>query len=265
MVEFLNRAGRLGGLTPEDVARLNGDDGLMTLLGAWMREQTLGLIHGRFSPLDQKIEAVRRWPGVTEEMIQAALKEGANRIRAFESLSPHNPLLDIVPVVYAEDAFLTFKYLYGRISDAVGGAIGSAFHVREDGHIRYRDGIDAPTNCVRIELVHLGYGYPGLHQDYYLQGLITPMSAHAAVLSAVALDPEWFVQTATSPESVPVPLMPGFEIRIPGEYDLPSIRYQQSANPQFASQNGGYFVDIHAGRSDVRHIGSSMPILVGHY
>lgn len=86
-------------LTAEDVVKLNQNpEVLATMLTDMRAHPVFRLIHGRFTPLAEKLEAVKRYPGVTKEMIAAALAEAttSGRLARYEAESSKNPLLDAV-------------------------------------------------------------------------------------------------------------------------------------------------------------------------
>ena len=194
--------------------RLTADDGIKLLrhpkLFGAMVEAMRGhwlyrFYHGRFRPLEDKLELVREWPGVTDEMIDAAMEEAKDRIARFMAESPNNPLLDIVVSVYLDDVISTFEYAMQRMQEAWGDKLdldnrakGSMIHKSEP-LVRYLENEGGRTivpvfrNCVRIEVVDLGANFDPK------KGIFAPEvrgknSAHFAVVYAAIQDPVWVSQ-----------------------------------------------------------------------
>ncbi|MFH1046770.1 MAG: hypothetical protein V1738_00560 [Patescibacteria group bacterium] len=218
LTEFKRRLAKAG-LKAEMVRKANVTDGLAeAMVEALKAHPIFRLIHGRFNSLEDKLALVCGWPGVTEEMVQAALEEGKERIALFERESPANSLLDIVVSVYLPTAYGTFSYARDRMRET----FGEEFWQWEDAYaeispdrVRWLDGVAVPLPGVRIEVVDLGANFDSEN------GMVPaekrgPHSAHAAVIYAAAQDPEWIQQMDGA--SVPYAIAAGLELDIPG-YD----------------------------------------------
>ncbi|HAU66583.1 MAG: hypothetical protein A2017_05390 [Lentisphaerae bacterium GWF2_44_16] len=111
LFRMLNAAG----LTAEDAKKLSTQPKVVKAMLAKMREDdAFRLIHGRFTPLADKVAMVKSWPGINPDDVDAAvaLVRENGTIAGFEVESPNNPLLDLVIVVYRESIPATL--LYGR-------------------------------------------------------------------------------------------------------------------------------------------------------
>jgi len=211
-----------------------------------------GLIHGRFTPLDRKLELVRSWPGVTGADLDRALREGKRRIVLFDRESPNSPLLDIVVSVYRPTAWETLSYARDRMSEAHGDDFRQwpdAYASFLEGRVRYLEGAGAPAGGVRIEVVDLGANHApaGGMVPRDARG---PDSAHAAVVCAAAQDPEWVRQMGGG--SVPYAIAAGFELDVPG--------YDRWSHSPYVCRVGGE-VHLNAGRVGDRYYSTALPLL----
>jgi len=252
LTEFKGRLSRAG-LTAEIVRLVNGTDGLAAaMVEALKAHPAFRLIHGRFNSLEDKLAMVRGWPGVTEEMLQAALEEGKERIALFERESPDNPLLDIVVSVYKPTAAETLAYARDRMRETFGKKFWQWEEFYADlapDRVRYLDGVNAPTGGIRIEVVDLG-AYFCPKSGMVPQDVRGPGSAHAAVIYAAAQDPEWVRQMDGT--SVPYAIAAGFKLDVPGY-----ARWSRS--PSVHRDGGGANLDAFRVGNEYR--GTALPSL----
>ncbi|MFC1638912.1 hypothetical protein ACFL26_01420 [Patescibacteria group bacterium] len=177
---------------------------------------TNGLVHGRFTPLDRKLELVRSWPGVTGDDIDRALRAGRAAIDLFNRESAGNQLLDLVVCRYLPTAWETLSYARDRMREAHGDRFwqwGDAYGSSLENRVRYLKGITAPTSGLRVEVVDLGANFDPANGTVPTD-VRGPASAHAAVVYAAAQDPEWVRQA--DGRNVPYALAAGFELDVPG-------------------------------------------------
>jgi hypothetical protein len=83
---------------------------------------TTGLIHGRFTPLADKIALVNSWPGINADEVDAAVTVALNNgtIAGYEAEVGENRLLDIVVTPYRESIPATLLYARERMQEAWG-------------------------------------------------------------------------------------------------------------------------------------------------
>ena len=158
------------------------------------------LIHGRFNPLEVKLAMVRNYPGVTGEMIDAAIKEAQDRIARFEEASPEMDLLNIVVSVYLDGASSTLVYVLPHVKEAFGVeslSLGPTYIGEiDESRIRYLQGSDGEIivpvfrDCVRIEVVDLGAHFRQ-ENKLEVEEVRGSNSAHFACIYAAIQDPVW--------------------------------------------------------------------------
>jgi len=223
-MEFVDRFGRAG-MTPDDLEKIiskGNEDVFADMLKAMREHDIFRLIHGRFKPLDDKIEMVRQWPGVTEKQIEVALDEAKDRIARFEKESPENPLLNIVVSVYQDDAPSTLIYARDRMCETFGDEFWQWDPAYAEGidenRVRYLQDEDGNTivpvyrNCVRIEVVDLGAHF-NRKDGTIAKDVRGKDSAHFAVIFTAAQDPTWIRQI--DDEQIPWVLACGLELSVP--------------------------------------------------
>lgn len=224
-MEFVDRFGRAG-MTPEELEKVisQGNEDIFDDMLAAMREhEKFRLIHGRFHSLADKLEMVRKWPGVTEKQIETALVESKDRVARFEKESPNNPLLNIVASVYLEDAPSTLIYARDRMRETLPDEFwqwDSAYAKGiDENRVRYLQDKDGNTvvpvyrNCVRIEVIDLAAHFNPT-DGTVAKDVRGKDSAHFAVIYAAAQDPTWVRQI--DGEKVPWVLACGLEFSVPG-------------------------------------------------
>jgi len=114
-------------------------------LVAWVDSQpAFRLIHGRFTPLADKVEMVKSWPGINpaDVDVAVALAHENGTIAGFEAESPDNPLLDLVIVVYRESLPATLLYGRARFMEAFEGR-----------YVEWREAYASGVDDKRIELI----------------------------------------------------------------------------------------------------------------
>lgn len=223
-IEFDRRLNDAG-FTAEDIRKLNKHPEVLAVMAEAMRAHpAFRLIHGRFNPLADKIEVVKRWPGIAGRFSDAdftrAMKEAEARIARFERESPERPLINVVVSVYLDTPHATFAYARDRMRDAFGDKFrqwSDAYHSNiDEKRIALIDDVMDHRNCVRIEVIDLGANWRPK------EGMIPKdtrgkNSAHAGVLYAAAQDPEWVRQMNPS-QGVPFALAGGYKLNVP-DYD----------------------------------------------
>ncbi|TAK03883.1 hypothetical protein EPO34_01855 [Patescibacteria group bacterium] len=185
------------------------------------------LIHGLFTPLARKLEMVRNYPGVTQEMIAEALDEAnvSGLLGRYEAESPEYPRLDVVVTVYRESVLATFLYARDRMREAFGEGFSQWEHAYGEGvdenRIRLLEGVPDHRNCVRIEVLDLRdccepqkRTLP--ERDGYMPSAFrVPRSATFAPIYAGAQSPRWVRQMSTADDDVPWVICGGIELNDP--------------------------------------------------
>lgn len=210
--------------------RLTADDGrkllrhpkiLDAMLATMRQHEDFRLIHGRFHPLEDKLEMVRGWPGVTGAMIDAAIDEAWGRIKRFREESPKHPFLNIVVSRYLGSAHETLVYARDRMRETFGNAFwqwDAYANGVDENRVRYLQAtagqpiVPIYPNCVRVEVVDLAANWDRKNA-MPPRDVRGAKSAHAAVFFAAAEDPEWVRQM--DGEKVPYALAGGFELNDP--------------------------------------------------
>lgn len=210
-------------ITAEDAKKLMRHPAIVAAMAKTMREQSVfRLVHGRFHTLDEKIEMVKAWPGISSRFTEADFTRAVEEARdsgllgRFEAASPKMPLLDIVVVPYLGSVVETFLYGRGRLRDA----FGKEFVQREvyemydfNKRLELLDGIKPVTNCLKIEVVDLGAHWNRV-DGFSPKETRSAKSAHAQVLFAGAEDTDW-VRQMNPDQSVPPALMGGYVLWTP--------------------------------------------------
>lgn len=244
MSEFHRRLAKAG-LTAEQLGQVNTSDDLAAAMVQGFQTRQTGLLHGRFLPLVDKLALVRTWPGVTEEAIQAALQEGAERIIKFQQTSLVQPLLDIVICVYREDAQATLLFALNRLREAFNLDSVSGIDDRfwyQPRRIAYRTEITAPSNQVCLEVVDLGAKFDPVI-GFVPERTCGIKSAHAAVFYAAVQNKVWLQQMVQG--LVPTAMAGGF--RVFNSNESPVICWpwidQETGEPliQFSSARSRYY------------------------
>lgn len=211
------------GYTPEQILKLNQHPEVLATMRATMVEHPVfRLIHGRFTPLAEVLEAVKRYPSVTEADIALALEEAqrSGRLARYEEASPKNPLLTPVVTVYRATVPETLCYARDRMAEAFGDtfaqweeAYGSGV---DENRVRLLEGAPDHRNCIRIEVVDLGAHWDPKN-GFIPKDVRSIKSATFTVIYAAAQNPEWVRQM--NGRDVPYALSGGLELNVPG-YDL---------------------------------------------
>lgn len=216
------------------------------------------LRHGRFTPLADKLDLVRSWPGVQEDQIDAAQKEFASseRRRRYEAEMEKKPFLEVVATVYRASIPETLVYARDRYreafdrdhfaqwEEAYGGEV-------DDNRGRLFKGVPDHRNCIRIEVVDLAANW-NREDGFIPRDVRDSNSAAFAVIYAAAQSPAWVRQM--DGEKVPYAFVGGLELNVPG-YDewmvVPRVWFSQGIDR----------ARLRAHRCDDHFHGSSVPIL----
>lgn len=204
------------------------------------------LIHGRFTPLARKLEMVKAWPGITEEMLASALEEAkvSGRLGRYEAESPKNPLLEVVVTVYRESVPATLLYARNRMRQVFGNEKFSQWEDAygqevDDNRVRLLKDVPDHRDCVRIEVVDLGENLN--RKDGFLpKDIRNAKSATFAPIYAAAQSSEWVRQM--DGENVPYALCGGLELSVPGDGPWAILPYVNRDGSR-ASRLGGYWCD----------------------
>lgn len=209
-------------LSAEDVRKLNKHPEVLVAMAEAMRAHpTFRLIHGRFNSLEDKIEMVKRWPGIAERFSETdfarVVEEASDRLARFERESPEHPLLDVVVSVYFDTPHETFAYARDRMRDTFAekfwqwpDAYDSDIDANRSALI---EGIANYRNCIRVEIIDLGANWK-LNDEMIPKDTCGKNSAHAGVIYAAAQDPEW-VRQMNLDQGVPYAIAGGYKLNVP--------------------------------------------------
>lgn len=209
------------GFDAETVRKINANQDVAAAMFATARQHhAFRLIHGRFTPLAEKLESVKNYPGVTEADIAQALEmaQDSGLLARYEAASPKNPFLDAVVTVYRGSVPETLLYARDRMKETFGE---DKFYQWEDAYGKNVDGKrvrlykDVPnhTNCVRIEIVDLAANW-NPKDGFVPRDSRNSKSAAFSVIYAAAQNPEWVRQM--DGVKVPYALVGGLELNVPG-------------------------------------------------
>jgi hypothetical protein len=221
--EFFSRFFRLGG-TIAMVKRLLSDDELME---RWIEfltvEPEFKLIHGRFTPLRDKLELVKSWPGINSEDVDVAFKAAMNNgtIVGYEREVGENPFLDIVVTVYRESIPATLMYACERMQEAWGERYYEWTEAYaqgvDDDRVKAIPGAKPFTpNRIVVEVVDFGANW-NRHNGLILEDVQkarTHKLADFAVIYNAVQSPKWLEQM--DGEEVPYALMAALLLNVPG-------------------------------------------------
>jgi hypothetical protein len=235
----------------EDIRRLMKHPDVLEVMEKAAREQAaFRLIHGRFHSLDEKIEIVKRWPGISDRFSESDFTHAVEEARdsgllgRFEAASPKNPLLNVVISVYLGSVVETFLYGRDRLRDAFGDKFvqwKEAYETPDlDKRLVLLDGIKPMMNCLKVEVVDLGANWS--RKDGFIpKDIRNAKSAHAQVLYAAAEDTDW-VRQMNPDQGVPYALMGGYVLTVPDSGDgtsLPNLRFGRGRGK--AELNGPWY------------------------
>lgn len=214
-----------GGLTAEDVLKLNDNPGIIGLMLALMREQpAFKLIHGRFTPLADKIAMVKTWPDINPADVDVALATAMENgtIAGYEAEVGKNPFLDIVVTVYRASIPATVVYARERMREAWGEKYSEweeayAENVDDD-RVKAIEGAKTFTpNRIVIEVVDFGANWDrqnGIVLET-VQKAQAPKLADFAVIYNAVQSPKWVEQM--DGEKVPYALVAALLLNVPGD------------------------------------------------
>jgi hypothetical protein len=215
ITELVDRLGRLSRITPDVVKALAGDDEAMKWWGEQLKNHPkFRLDRGKFHSIQEKLQMVREWPGVTGQMIEQACVGLEEKVAFYENAIPDRPQLDIVVSVYRHTVGETVQYALERIGEAFGGRIWLSDKLKGDllWRVQYGEGnwgdryaqvVTGYRDCVRVELVDLDEcprEIPTENGTLTYRRVRQHDAAHMAVLYAAAQDPEWFKWQSKSTE-----------------------------------------------------------------
>lgn len=243
----------------EDAKKLMKHPPVVAAMAKTMREQpAFRLIHTRFHSLDEKVEIVKGWPGMSDRFTQADFDRAVEEARdtvllgRFEAASPKNPFLNVVVSVYLGSVVETFLYGRDRLRDAFGDKFvqwKEAYETPDlDKRLVLLDGIRPVTNCLKVEVIDLGANW-NRKDGFIPKDIRNAKSAHAQVLYAGAQDTDW-VRQMNPDQGVPYALMGGYVLTVPGHDDgscLPRLWFDRENGE--ARLYGGWCVDRYYGHS----------------
>jgi hypothetical protein len=228
-------------ITAEDARRiiLRNDPSIVAVMARAMREHpAFRLIHGRFHSLEEKVEIVKAWPGVSDRFTEADFTRAVEEARdsglldRFGTESPKNPLLNVVISVYLGSVVETFLYGRDRLRDAFGEKFAQWDNAYETPDLHKRlvllDGIKTVTNCLKVEVIDLGANW-NRERGFIPKDIRGAKSAHVQVLYAGVEDPDW-VRQMNPDQGVPYALMGGYVLSVPGSDDgtgLPGLWFSR--------------------------------------
>lgn len=111
------------GYTDDEILKINKNPDVLKEMRATMHaSDAFRLIHGKFTPLVDKLAMVKRWPGVNPDDVDAALalatKNGT--IAGYDAEVADNRHLDAGVTVYRESIHATLVYLRERMRETWG-------------------------------------------------------------------------------------------------------------------------------------------------
>jgi len=248
------------GFDAETIRKINKNADIASVMLAAVRQHpAFRLVHGRFTPLADKLAMVKTWLGINPEDVDAAFATATENgtIAGYESEVAGNPLLDIVVTVYRESIPATLIYVRERMREAWGEKYS-------EWEAAYAQGVDDDRvkaipgakqfvpNRIVIEVVDLGANWnrkDGIVLEE-VQKAQAPKLADFAVIYDAIQSPKWVEQM--DGDNVPYALVPALLLNVPGYgswRDSPFVwRYGGRA------ELGGLHVE---GRFD----GDAMPVL----
>lgn len=148
-----------------------------------------------FTPLREKLQLVRSYPGITDVVIDKALHEAqaSGLLARYEAERRRNATLDAVVSVYLDTVPATF--LYARdIADRNGCGYHHWYEDIDHTRIRLMKGVPDHRNCVKIEVLDLAANWHRGADALVPKRIRDRNSAHAAVIYAAAQNPELMEQ-----------------------------------------------------------------------
>ena len=227
------------GLTAEDVLKLNDNPDVIGLMLAAVRQHpAFRLIHGRFTPLADKLEVVKTWPDINPADVDTAfaLATENGTIAGYNAEVGKNVHLDAVVTCYRESLPATLLYGRDRMKDTWGDKYSEWTEA-------YAQGVDEKRvqaipgakpfvpNRVVIEVVDFGANWNKRDGTKLkdVQKAQAGQLADFAVLFNASQSPEWVQQMDGT--NVPHAIMAALLLSVP-EYGA------QSHSP-FVWRNGG--------------------------
>jgi hypothetical protein len=193
-------------------------------LVAWVDSQpAFRLIHGRFTPLADKIAMVKSWPDINPADVDAAvaLARENGTIAGFKAESPDNPLLDLVIVVYRESLPATLLYgralmmetFEGRYAEWEEAYAGGVDHERVElipGACEFR------PNTIEVQAVDFGANWDRQHGNVLsdVQKAQAGALADFAGLFNASQSPKWVEQM--DGKTVPYTILAALLLSVPG-------------------------------------------------
>ena len=212
------------GFDAETIRKINKNPDIVSVMLTAVRQHpAFRLIHGRFTPLADKLEMIKSWPGIKPEDVDAALKAAMENgtIAGYETEVGKNPFLDILVTVYRESIPATLVYARERMQEAWGEKYyewteAYAQNV-DDERVKAVPGAKPfIPNRIVIEVVDFGANWnrkDGLILED-VQKAQAPQLADFAVIYNAVQSPEWLRQM--DGEKVPYALVAALLLSVPG-------------------------------------------------
>ena len=212
------------GFDAEMIRKINKNPDIASVMLAAVRQHpAFKLIHGRFTPLADKLAMVKTWPGISPEDVDAALKAAMENgtIAGYESEVGKNPLLDIVVTVYRESIPFTLVYARERMQEAWGEKyykwVEAYAQDVDDDRVKPIPGAKPfIPNRIVIEVVDFGANWDrkdGLILENVQKAQPGKLADFAVIYNA-AQSPEWLRQM--DGEKVPYAFVAALLLSVPG-------------------------------------------------
>ncbi|PJA47140.1 hypothetical protein CO172_03000 [Candidatus Uhrbacteria bacterium CG_4_9_14_3_um_filter_36_7] len=218
------------------------------------------LIHGRFTPLQDKITMVKSWPGINPADVDAAVRRARRdgTVALFEKKSPKNDLLDIVIVVNRSDVSQTIVYARERLKEVWGRRYVEWEEVYSGKGKEFEviSGAKFYPNRIEVKVVDLSANRNKISSDfwsYFKTGVLDQVQSNQSDKLATFLpifcaieSPGWVEQM--DGKTVPNVLLSGIVFRhipyIDNRQKELSVKKQNPDSPQFYSPSIWFSRDL---------------------
>ena len=211
------------------------------------RARTLRLRHGRFHTLEEKLDQVRAWPGISDRFSETDFKvaveeaHDSGRLHRFVNECPKNPLLNVAVSVHLGSDIETFLYGRDRLQDTFGEKGFSYDEPFEGEDLAERllllEGIKPPRNRIVVDILDFGENF-NRRDGFIPKDIRSTKCAYAQVLFAAAQDPDW-VRQMDYDRGVPYPLMGGYVLTLKENRPWVDNRNPSTYLPRLWFNNGG--------------------------
>ncbi len=210
-------------LTAEEGRKLHDRPELWKVMVEALRRQ-IGpkLVHGRFTPLADKIAMVKTWPGINPADVDAAFATAMENgtIAGYEAEVGKNPFLDIVVTVYRESIPATVVYARERMREVWGDKYSEweAAYAQDvdDDRVKAIPGAKQFTpNRIVIEVVDFGANWnlkDGVVLEEVQKSQAAQLASFAVIYNAVQ-SPKWLWQM--DGKKVPYALVAALLLNVP--------------------------------------------------